>query len=317
LRAGLRSGGSSAARSCVRGAGTVGDNLMSERLGKLDLFFVVDNTGSMGPYINAVKQKILEIVRTIKREELCHHLRIGLVCYRDHPPQESTFVTRKFELTSDTAAIEASVKEMSASGGGDGPEAVADAIHVLNRMEFLRDAAKVAVLVGDAPPHGVEPGDAWSECPEGIDWREEAKKAFDAGIVVHTVGCFPEIQRYTHAVDTFKEIASTTKGEFFPLAEAEGLVELITGIAVEEIDKIAIQESILKELGIDPTQVDTEVLSSVDASELARTLSGKGVTRRVVRTTAADTPAPVELQEAEISEEDVLEAIRQIRKKME
>ena len=117
-------------------------------------------------------------------------------------------------------------------------------------------------------------------------------------------------------MDTFKEIASTTKGEFFPLAEAEGLVELITGIAVEEIDKIVIQESILKELGIDPTQVDTEVLSSVDASELARTLSGKGVRRRVVRTTAADAPAPVELQEAEISEEDVLEAIRQIQKKM-
>ncbi|MFW9802884.1 MAG: vWA domain-containing protein [Candidatus Thorarchaeota archaeon] len=87
---------------------------MSEKLGQLDLVFVVDNTGSMGPYINVAKSKILEIIRTIKKEELCHSLRVGLVPYRDHPPEERTFVTKKFHLTDDTAVIERNVRSMSA-----------------------------------------------------------------------------------------------------------------------------------------------------------------------------------------------------------
>ena len=168
---------------------------MSEKLGQLDLVFVVDNTGSMGPYINEVKKKVLEIIRTIKKEELCHRLRVGLVSYRDHPPEDMTFVTRKCELTPDTAKIEKNVREMSATGGGDGPEAVADALYTANRMEYLTESAKVVVLIGDAPPHGVEADDRWSRCPEGILWEDELRFSFDKGIVVHTVGCYPEIDR--------------------------------------------------------------------------------------------------------------------------
>ena len=94
---------------------------MSEKMGQLDIVFVVDNTGSMGPYIQNVKTKILEIIRTIKKEELCHRLRVGLVSYRDHPPEESTYVTKKFELSPETVLIEQNVMLMAASGGGDGP----------------------------------------------------------------------------------------------------------------------------------------------------------------------------------------------------
>ncbi|NHJ12879.1 MAG: VWA domain-containing protein, partial [Candidatus Thorarchaeota archaeon] len=224
---------------------------MSEKLGQLDMVFVVDNTGSMGPYIDNAKRKILEIIRTIKKEELCKRLRVGLVSYRDHPPEESTFVTQKFELSSDTEKIENNIRSMSASGGGDGPEAVSDALNVANRMEYLRDAAKVMILIGDAPPHGVEAGDRWPKGPpSGIKWQEEIKKAYEKGIVIHTVGCFPEIQNYQNAVKTFQKIAAETEGKFIPLNEAELLVKVVTGVAIEEIDKLAIQEAILKEMGV-------------------------------------------------------------------
>jgi hypothetical protein len=38
-----------------------------KKLGQLDLCFMVDETGSMGPYIETVKQKILEIIHTGER----------------------------------------------------------------------------------------------------------------------------------------------------------------------------------------------------------------------------------------------------------
>ncbi|MBD3407440.1 MAG: VWA domain-containing protein [Candidatus Lokiarchaeota archaeon] len=296
---------------------------MSEKLGQLDCIFVVDNTGSMGPYIQTVQEKIIEIIRTIKKEELVHRLRVGVVSYRDHPPEENTFVVQFHHLTNDTKKIEEAVRSMSASGGGDGPEAVADGIEAAMRMEYLSDAAKVMILIGDAPPHGVEDSDRWRKCPEGISWEMEIQKAFEKGIVIHSVGCFPEIARYQNAVKTFETIARTTKGNFFPLNKAELLVELITGIAVEEVDKIAIQQQILEDLGVSVDELPAdEELTADKIAALAVRLRSKGVTRRAVHHTvdmsaAAGAPKAetVEVAEKELDEEDVKEAIRQLRKK--
>ena len=294
---------------------------MSERLGQLDIVFVVDNTGSMGPYIHNVKTKILEIIRTIKKEELCRRLRVGLVSYRDHPPEESTYVTQKFELSPDTAKIEQNVMQMEASGGGDGPEAVSTALQVMNKMEFLNDAAKVAVLIGDAPPHGVENGDRWPQgTPDGANWEQESKKAFDKGIVIHTVGCFPEISNYQFGVATYEKIASTSQGRFIPLEKAELLVNIITGLAVEEIDKIAIQKAILEDLGVSMEEfpADKEFDASTISTLVAKAKK-RGVTKRAMEMAPAGAPATtaadLELAEQEVSEEDIREAVRQLKSK--
>lgn len=294
---------------------------MSEKLGQLDLVFVVDNTGSMGSYIDVTKRKILEIIRTIKKEELCHRLRVGLVSYRDHPPEDNSFVTQKYELTSDTSKIEQNVMQMSADGGGDGPEAVDDAMDAANRMEFLYDAAKVVVLVADAPPHGVESEDRWPKGPpSGIRWDQEAQKAYDKGIVYHTVGCFPEINNYQHGVRVMKEIAKATQGKFFPLNEAENLVSIITGVAIEEIDKIAIQKSILDEMQVSIEEFpDDEELTDDKIRELAAKVRSSGMTKRAVKhAPAALGDEEIEgfiLEPEEISEADIREAVRQLKKK--
>jgi Mg-chelatase subunit ChlD len=294
---------------------------MSEKLGQLDIVFVVDNTGSMGPYIHNVKTKILEIIRTIKKEELCHRLRVGLVSYRDHPPEETTYVTQKFELTSDTSLIEQNIMKMEASGGGDGPEAVSTALQVMNKMEFLNDAAKVAVLIGDAPPHGVESGDRWPQgTPDGAKWDIEAKKSFEKGIVIHTVGCFPEIAGYQKGVVTYEKIATDSQGRFFPLEKAEILVNLITGIAVEEIDKIAIQKSILEDLGVSMEEFPAdEDFTEEKISELVARTKKRGVTKRAMSVPSAGAPAvaasDLKLEEQEVSEDDVREAVRQLKMK--
>ena len=294
---------------------------MSERIGQLDLVFVVDNTGSMGPYIQTVKTKILEIIRTIKKEELCHRLRVGLVSYRDHPPEETTYVTQKYELTSDTSKIESYVMQMEASGGGDGPEAVSTALQVMNRMEFLNESAKIAVLIGDAPPHGVEEGDRWPKgTPDGAKWTEESKKAFEKGVVIHTVGCFPEIAGYQFAVKTYEKIAAESQGRFFPLEKADLLVNIITGIAVEEIDKLAIQKSILEDMGVSMDEFPSnEEFTEDKISEIVARVHAKGVKKRAMASRPASAPAAAKedlfVEEQDIDEADIREAVRQLKSK--
>ncbi len=289
---------------------------MTERLGHLDIVFVIDNTGSMGPYIEQVKLRVLEIIRTIQKEELVHNLRVGLVSYRDHPPEETTFVTKKYELSSDIGRIEENVRQMNASGGGDGPEAVADGLHVANRMEFLNESAKIIILIGDAPPHGVEPSsDNFPDgCPDGHDWKTEAEHAYDKGIVIHTVGCLPEIESYENAVTTFKTIADITKGRYFALADAGQLISLITGIAIEEVDKVAIQQQILKELGVTVEELDFGSITPEQMMSITSRLRSKGVKRRAVDA-APSIDKPVEMEETDIEIEDVKEAIRQLKTK--
>jgi hypothetical protein len=275
----------------------------------------------IGPYIQTVKTKILEIIRTIKKEELCHRLRVGLVSYRDHPPEETTYVTQKYELTSDTSKIESYVMQMEASGGGDGPEAVSSALQLMNRMEFLNESAKIAVLIGDAPPHGVEEGDRWPRgTPDGAKWTEESKNAFEKGVVIHTVGCFPEIANYQNAVKTYEQIAADSQGRFFPLEKADLLVNIITGIAVEEIDKLAIQKSILEDMGVSMDEFPADEEFTEDKiSEIVARVQAKGVKKRAMAARPASAPAAASddlmMEEQEIDEADIREAVRQLKSK--
>ena len=51
---------------------------------------------------------------------------------------------------------------MIASGGGDGPEAVTAGLAAcLTDLEWRRSAAKMVVLIADAPPHGTYIFSSW------------------------------------------------------------------------------------------------------------------------------------------------------------
>jgi hypothetical protein len=54
----------------------------------------------------------------------------------------------------DTAAAKHAVDQMSASGGGDTPEGVADAFHAVSSLAWRPSAARSMVRIADAPPHG-------------------------------------------------------------------------------------------------------------------------------------------------------------------
>ena len=86
------------------------------------------------------------------------NLRFAIVTYRDHPPQDSTYVTKVFDFTDNFEAVNY-VKTLNAWGGGDEPEAVHDGLMdcatKLHWAEVVGSPTLRYIFhVADAPPHG-------------------------------------------------------------------------------------------------------------------------------------------------------------------
>jgi len=66
------------------------------------------------------------------------------------------------------------IKKLKAEGGFDTAEAVDAALHELNEMEFREGSTRVAVMVADAPPHGLgSAGDAFPNGVSGVEFDDD------------------------------------------------------------------------------------------------------------------------------------------------
>lgn len=84
-------------------------------------------------------------------------MRVGMVNYRDHPPQDNTYITQVNNFTDNINQSKAFIQATVAEGGGDGPEAVCCGLDdCLNKLEWREDSTKIAILIADAPPHGLK-----------------------------------------------------------------------------------------------------------------------------------------------------------------
>ncbi len=138
----------------------------------MDICFVLDVTASMNPYIAGAKQSIQTIIDDAKKSlvELKakdESLKFSIVAYRDHPPQDSSFVTKVCDFTNSDEA-EKFLKELQAQGGGDQPEAVLDGIHdAIYNVNWREKSEKFMFLVLDSPPHGKQFGGYGDGFPDG------------------------------------------------------------------------------------------------------------------------------------------------------
>jgi hypothetical protein len=206
---------------------------------QLDLAFCCDCTGSMGAYIRSAQDNILAIAQQIHaaKSQQCS-LRFALVKYRDHPPQDSTFVTEVYPFTQSLDVMKSNVDTMAAAGGGDGPEAVTAGLHEVLNLNWREGASKVCVFIADAPPHGLgESGDGFPNgSPDGHDPIVITKAMAEKGIAVYAVGVEPTLSTsYKFARDFMMMVAKVTGGKFVPLGKADILSKVIVGTALEGI----------------------------------------------------------------------------------
>lgn len=110
----------------------------------------MDCTGSMGSYIASATTNIELICEEIvKSEKLpsAEALRLAVVAYRDHPPQDVSYITKTCNFTSAVPQVKEFLKNLYASGGGDGPEAVTAAMKECMFLEWREESTKMSVLL--------------------------------------------------------------------------------------------------------------------------------------------------------------------------
>ncbi|KAL1736541.1 hypothetical protein EV714DRAFT_241889 [Schizophyllum commune] len=240
----------------------------------LDLVFVQDCTGSQGSYIasatkniEAICEHIFQSGKLLSREDL----RVGLVAFRDHPPQDHTYITKNFGFSSDITKVHHDLSGLYASGGGDGPEAVTAALAEALQMDWRPTASKMIVLIADAPPHGIgEYGDGFDDgSPDGHDPLQLAREMAKHGITLFFVACEPALSGYSYATDFYNALTTITSGLMLPLTTADLLAHAIVGSVLENLD----MERLVREVGVAVAQRILGNNESVD--DVARELHEK------------------------------------------
>ncbi|KAG6842000.1 hypothetical protein C0991_004491 [Blastosporella zonata] len=203
----------------------------------LDLVFIQDCTGSQGSYITSATKNIEQICAHIFESgklQSSEDLRVGLVAFRDHPPQDHTYIVKNFGFSSDISRVKNDLSGLYASGGGDGPEAVTAAMAEALGMDWRADSSKMIVLIADAPPHGIgEYGDGFDDgSPDGFDPLELARQMASRGIPLY-------------ANDFYRAITNITSGLMLPLTTADLLANAIVASVLENLD----MERLVREVG--------------------------------------------------------------------
>jgi len=181
----------------------------------VEVAFVLDTTGSMGPLIEGAKRKIWSIATAIIDCSPDADIRMGLVAYRDIG---DIYVTKKFDLTTDIQGLYGDLLQLRAQGGGDWPESVNEALWVATTKlswSYGHNTTRIMFLVGDAPPH--------MDYPQDTKYPEVIRMARQKGITVNAV-------QAGNARDTervWREIAQRGNGEYIPIPQDGGQVVII------------------------------------------------------------------------------------------
>ena len=108
--------------------------------GVVDLVILLDVTGSMQECIDAVKSSIATFVESLSMSDANNDIpikdwRIKVVGYRDHQSNESTWlIDNPFVRDVSSLQSQLALPSMQASGGGDEPESLLDALFSVSQM---------------------------------------------------------------------------------------------------------------------------------------------------------------------------------------
>jgi Mg-chelatase subunit ChlD len=119
----------------------------------VDIVFVLDITESMQPYIDAVKQNMINFAQDLAQNH--RDYRLGLVTFEDYVVSAYPDCNCAYSktMTQDVQKFTDWVGTLHAGGGGDIPEDPLDALAYAATLPFRPDAQGIIILITDAPPH--------------------------------------------------------------------------------------------------------------------------------------------------------------------
>lgn len=119
---------------------------------KIEIAFVVDATSSMGDELEYLKTELLDVITRVKNAHTNYSVLTSAVFYRDEGDE---YVTKISNFTNDNNATANFIKNQSARGGGDFPEAVHSALDkAIHELQWsVNSKTRILFLLLDAPPH--------------------------------------------------------------------------------------------------------------------------------------------------------------------
>ncbi len=165
------------------------------RLGRADIFFLVDTTGSMAGAISNVTSSLSSTIVPAVNDAIADAV-MGVGDYRDFPidpygsPGDWEFRVRQ-TMTSEVSSVQTALRAMRAGGGNDGPEAATEGLYRSVASDacpdgfgaacFRLSSHPIIVLVTDASFHngpnpandyaGVAGAHSWSETTAALNAR--------------------------------------------------------------------------------------------------------------------------------------------------
>lgn len=130
----------------------------------VDLIFVIDVTGSMGPFINNVKEHVLNfhddlVEKGRKIQKNIEHLRVKVIAYRDYYAGDSCSpmeITDFFNLPEEESKLEEFVRKIQPDGGGDEPENGLEALALAIKSDWVKETTRCRHIISlwtDASAH--------------------------------------------------------------------------------------------------------------------------------------------------------------------
>ena len=194
-----------------QGINTVQIETACSEQNKVDIFFMVDATGSMSDEIQYLQAELDDIIQKIHQQQSILQLRVGSLVYRDHGDE---YLTRKSSLSSNINETLNFLRTQSAGGGDDYPEAVDVALEESVANEDWDDdaLARILFIVLDAPSHAQ---------PEVIARLEsQLRLATEKGIRIVPIACSDIQKDGEYLMRTF---ALATNGTYLFLTDDSGV----------------------------------------------------------------------------------------------
>ncbi len=191
----------------------------------LDVFFVLDATGSMGDELDRLTATVDSVAARISELDGSPDVRLGMTVYRD---EGDAFLTRTFDFTDDVTAFRTALGEVHAGGGGDNPEALDEALAAAVEEPSWRpagDAVQLMFVVADAPP---QVGRAVT-----TPYDESLQNAAARGIRIHSVGASGTNDAAEYVL---RQFAQYTGGRFVFLSYGAGGAALGPGTDIASVD---------------------------------------------------------------------------------
>jgi hypothetical protein len=195
----------------------------------VDIVFVVDVTESMQPYIDAIKQNIVQFAQELAANN--RDYRLGLVTFEDYVVSSYPDCNCEYRktMTSDVQKFIGWVSGLHAGGGGDIPEDQLDALAYAASFPFRPDAQSIVIITTDAPPHHDGDGSAltahdqafWDHHEHGAQVTDQTGDKVAAlmqknGVTLYAVAPPPFI------APEYAQVVQSTHGKLYNIVTEQG-----------------------------------------------------------------------------------------------